>query len=134
MVSNDLIEKCAKASAFAEGFGKPNSIPTRANNPGDLTDDGNLGYGVIDSEGPHGAAITIYPNVTDGWAALYRKWRRALTGASEVYTLRMTIAQIGLKWSGDPEWAKNFAENFGCSPLSVLSDLVDADLGQQEEV
>jgi hypothetical protein len=47
MVNTHLIEKCAKAPAFAEVFGKPNPIPTRAVNPGDLTDDGNISHAAV---------------------------------------------------------------------------------------
>jgi hypothetical protein len=133
MVTNDFIERFAKSIGVAEGFGQPGAIPTRANNPGDITDDGDLGYGVIRSIGPHGAAITIYPNVSDGWSALYRKVRRAACGASEVYLLTMTIVQFGQKWSGDPIWAKNFSEDFGCKPTDTLLELVNQDLQKQEQ-
>jgi hypothetical protein len=133
MVTNEFIERFAKSVGVAEGFGVAGSIPTRANNPGDITDDGDLGYGVIRSVGPHGAPITIYPTVSDGWSALYRKIRRAASGASEVYLLTMTIAEIGEKWSGDPIWAKNFSADFGCSSADTLGALVTQDLQKQEQ-
>lgn len=126
-VSQQLIEKLAKAIAAAEGFGVPGAIPTKANNPGDITDDGDLGYGVMQSSGPHGAAITIYPTAADGWQALYKKIHRALAGASHVYRLDMTIEQIGIKWSGDPVWARNVARSMGCDCNFTLAQLVDAD-------
>lgn len=126
-VSQELINKFARAIAAAEGYGLPGTIPTKANNPGDLTDDGNLGYGVMQSSGPHGAAITIYPTAEEGWQALYKKLHRALAGASHVYRLDMTIEQIGIKWSGDPVWARNVARSLGCDCNFTLAQLVAAD-------
>lgn len=130
-VSQELIKKLAIAIANAEGFGRPGSIPTRANNPGDITDDGDLGYGVIQSSGPHGAAISIYPTAEEGWHALYRKIHRAMCGASHVYKLEMSIAEIGIKWSGDPAWAKNVAHAMGCECDCTLEALVLADAQAQ---
>jgi hypothetical protein len=130
VVSQQLIEKLAKAIAAAEGFGVPGAIPTKANNPGDITDDGDLGYGVIQSSGPHGAAITIYPTAEEGWHALYKKLHRALAGASRVYRSDMTLAQIGIKWSGDPAWARNVARSLGCDCNLTLAQLVTADQTQ----
>lgn len=125
-VPNELTIKLSKAIAAAEGFGRPGTIPTRANNPGDITDDGDVGFGVIQSAGPHGAAITIYPTPAAGWEALYKKVHRALAGASHVYRLDMTLSQIAIKWSGDPAWGRNVARSMGCDCDLTLEELVAA--------
>ncbi len=134
MVSQDLILKFSRAIARAEGFGVAGAVPTRAHNPGDITDDGDIGLGVIHTGGPHGAPITIYATDVDGWAALYRKVGRMLRGASHVYLLSMSIQQIGIKWSGDPHWPDNVARDLGVSTAARVADLVSFDLAQQKNV
>src|SRR5256886_3168558 len=53
--------------AKAEGYGVPGAIPTRANNPGDLTR--SLGYDTTgDTLGD--AGIVVFINRENGWAAL----------------------------------------------------------------
>jgi hypothetical protein len=136
MVSDGLVKRFADAIAHAEGFyaatrdGK-SDLPERCNNPGDLTDDGNIGYGTARSTGIGATDITIYPTAVDGWNALYRKVRRALTGASTVYTLDMSIEEFGLKYSEDPDWGVNVANILGVSNQATLADLVAADAQQQ---
>src|SRR5689334_12326849 len=99
MISDELILKFSRAIAKEEGFFVPNSVPQRAHNPGDLTDEGDVGFGTVETKGPHGAKITIYGTDADGWAALYRKVRRMLSGASHTYTLDMTVMEVALKWA-----------------------------------
>jgi hypothetical protein len=53
-----LIQKFMHAVACAEGSGISGAVPTRANNPGNLTDDGDVGLGTIQTSGPFGAKIT----------------------------------------------------------------------------
>src|SRR5262249_47862898 len=131
MISEELILKFANAIAKAEGWDVAGSVPRRSNNPGDLTDDGDLGFGTIQTAGPHGAKITIYPSEHDGWAALYRKIRRMLSGASHTYTLDLTVMEVGLKWSGDPSWSLNVAEALGVDTRATLSELAADDLRKQ---
>lgn len=131
MISEELILKMANAIAKAEGFGEAGAVQTRAHNPGDLTDDGDLGLGVIHTSGPHGAAITIYATDADGWAALYRKVRRMLSGASHTYTLNLTLMECGLKWSGDPSWSRNVAAALGFDPSITLAAIAADDLKRQ---
>jgi hypothetical protein len=131
MVSDELVIKVARAFAKAEGFGKPGAVPTRAHNPGDLTDDGDVGLGTIHTSGEFGAKITIYANDTDGWAALYRKVRRMLSGASHTYLLTMTIADVAIKYSGDPNWGKIVARDLGVEPSTTLLALATTDLKLQ---
>jgi hypothetical protein len=131
MVSEDLVLKFSRAIAKEEGFYVPNSVPNRAHNPGDLTDDGDVGFGVVQTSGPHGAKITIYPNESAGWAALYKKVRRMLNGASHTYTIDLTIMEVAIKWSGDPAWARNVAAVLGVDTRTTLAMIVDADLKRQ---
>lgn len=136
MLSEDLIKRFSEAVAHEEGFfvetrgGKPD-IPERANNPGDLSDEGDIGNGVIQTAGPNGAKITIYSTPSDGWAALARKVRRMLSGASEVYLLSMTVEQVGQKWSGTSTWGQNVAAFLGVPPTTTLAEIAQADLQQQ---
>jgi len=126
MVSDTFVNKFANAIATAEGFfardATPN-VPQRANNPGNLTDDGDIGYGTIQTSGPMGAKITIYPSVEAGLQALCRKLRRMLNGASMTYPRTFTIEQLAMKYSGDPNWATNVARELGVSTSTTLMQL-----------
>ena len=133
MVSDNLVKRFGDAVEVAEGYGRPGAIPTRANNPGDLTDDGDIGLGVIHSGGPHGAAITIYPDYFTGRQCLDRKNRNIFNGASEVYLLSMSITEVGMKWAGVREWGDNAAEKLGVSPATTLAELVEQDLLEQAQ-
>lgn len=128
MVSDDLIHKFAQAIAAAEGFGVVGAVPTRANNPGDLTDEGDVGHGFLETSGPMGAKITVYGSITDGWNALYKKLRRMFDGASHVYTLDMTIMEMGIKYAGSAEWAANVARKLGTDTRTTLAMLAKADM------
>ena len=128
MVSNDLIKRMAEAVAAAEGFyahvapGEEPPIPVRANNPCDLMDDGNLGWGTL------GEGITVYPAVEKGWEAAYHKFERMLNGHSSVYPLTLSIAQVGMKYSGhDPNWGINVSRKLGVQPETTLEELVAMD-------
>ena len=123
MVSDDLVNFFAQAIARAEGFHVPDSVPARAHNPGDLTDDGDIGLGVIQTSGPAGAKITIYATDEDGWNALYAKVRRILNGASHVYTLDLTIMEMALKYAGSTDWAFNVAKSLGVDTRMTLAEL-----------
>jgi hypothetical protein len=124
MTPDSLIQAFATAIAKAEGFYVDGSVPQRAKNPGDLTDDGDVGNGFIETSGPMGAKITIYSTVEDGWAALVKKVARMLNGASHVYTLDMTILEVGIKYAGSSEWARNVAATLGVRTASTLADYV----------
>lgn len=128
MVSDALVKAIAEAAAHEEGFfSGANPVPKRANNPCDLTDDGNLGFGLIRTSGPDGAGITIYGTVDDGWKAAYRKFRRMLSNGSLTYPITFTIEQLGLKFSGDPNWGKNVAARLGVTPGTTLLQLTQMD-------
>lgn len=134
MVSQRLIEILSEAAAYAEGFYTgANDVPVRANNPCDLTDDGDVGYGVIQTAGPDGAKITIYPNIQAGWNAAYKKFGRMLNGESEVYPITLSLIQIGMKYSGNSSWGLNVASRLetllqvAITPLTTLKDLANLD-------
>ena len=132
MVSDELILKISRAIAQEEGFNVANSVPQRAHNPGDLTDDGDVGLGTVQTSGPHGAKITIYATDADGWAALYRKVRRMLSGASHTYTPELSLIQVGLKWAGDPNWGRNVADVLGIDPQMTLAEIASEDMKRQD--
>ena len=133
MVSEELILKLARAIAKAEGFYVLNSVGNRAHNPGYITDEGDVGFGTVETKGPFGAKITIYPDDAAGWAALYKKIRRMLSGASHTYTLNLSVMEVALKWSGDPDWAANVAREMGVETKTTLAELVHSDLRAQGE-
>lgn len=111
--------KIAQAIAKAEGFGIPDAIPTRANNPGDLTgaDAGSFPtFGTMNEDG-----VIHFAHVEDGWTRLYVKVARMLAGQSEVYPLDWTLDQVGMEYShGDLNWAKNVAADLGIPTSTTL--------------
>lgn len=123
MISEYFINKFSEAIAKAEGFYVPDSVPARAHNPGDLTDDGDIGLGVIQTSGPQGAKITIYATDEDGWNALRRKVRRMLSGRSEVYPTHLTVMEVALKYAGDAKWGFNVAKSLGVDTRMTLAEL-----------
>jgi hypothetical protein len=127
MASEQLIQRFMHAIALAEGSGVSGAVPTRANNPGNLTDDGDVGLGTIQTSGPFGAKITIYPTLEAGEKALHVKVARMLNGHSHTYPLEFTIAEVGRTWAGAPEWAQNVAKDLGVSVDTQLISLVDID-------
>lgn len=130
IASPALISKICKAIAVAEGYGKPG--PTQAcNNPGNLAR-GDVGCGCVETHGPNGAKITKYATVDDGWFALTRQVGLMLNGKSHVYTLDMSIAQVAMKWSGDPNWGFNVANCLAVPPTTTLADLIATDLNSQD--
>lgn len=107
----------ALAIARAEGFDVEGSIPQRANNPGDLRI-GDRGLGML------GEGITIFPTVEDGWDALDHQCGRILSGKSPYYRPQMTLAEMGMTYSGgDQDWAKNVAAILGVPESITLAEL-----------
>lgn len=109
-------KRVAAAIARAEGFYVAGSISQRANNPGDL-ELGDLGHGKL------GEGITVFADVDDGWDALYHQVRGMLDGRSHVYTQKMTLAEVGMKYSGDPNWAVNVAAGLDVPTTITLERL-----------
>ncbi len=116
--------KFAHAISVAEGFGPPGNLPTRANNPGDLTgiDKGSFATnGTANKEG-----VWNFVNLVDGWSALYLKVDRILRGASKVYPLTMTLEEMGTRYAGvgKPEWAINVAKDLGVPVTMTLQQFI----------
>ena len=97
----------ANAIAFAEGYGGAGAIPTVANDPGDLSkgDFGDTGFYLKAGDGEQ---VIKYPTAQDGFNALYQKLQNIVNGGSSVYSLNMSILQMGNKYSGNGSvWSRN---------------------------
>src|SRR5271170_7327738 len=79
---NNVVQQFAQAIATADGFYVAGSIPQQANNPGDL-ELGDQGNGVL------GEGITVFPDLTSGWNALYSQVSLMFNGTSHVYAPSM---------------------------------------------
>jgi len=128
MISDEMVIKIARAIAYAEGHGKPDALPTRCNNPGDLSE-GDRGYGTARSTGIGATEITIFATEAEGWMALYQQVRRMFSGKSPNYHLDMTIDEVGMKYAEVHEWGVNVAEHLAAAlevpitPQTTLRDL-----------
>jgi hypothetical protein len=111
------IRSMAQAIAKAEGFYNFNSIPQRANNPGDLK----LGAPTLGASG-----ITIFESVDQGWNALYRQLGLIVNGQSAHYDLGMSIKAMGDVYEADPgdNWARNVAGFLGVSLDTPLYEVL----------
>lgn len=112
--------KLAQAIAKAEGFGPPENLPTRINNPGDL-ELGDLGHGVQ-------AGKTVFQDVNDGWERLYSECWLMLTGTSHIYGPTNTILRVAEKYTGgdnSESWARIVAGNIGVTSLNTLADYLN---------
>jgi len=111
------VNRIGIAIAHAEGFYVNGSIPQLANNPGDLRL-GDVGYGTL------GEGITVFKDADEGWTRLFHQVERMLTGKSPYYPPTMTLAEMGMTYSGgDPNWAKNVAAALGVSENITLAEL-----------
>lgn len=114
-----IIQKIARAIAFAEGFYVPGSVPQRLHNPGDLTLD-LTGKGV----GQEGMYIR-YATDADGFEAL-EKQVRLMFGGSRIYNAGMTILDVARHYTTTEQesWAKNVAFKLGIPNTTKLSDII----------
>lgn len=103
--SNARVEKLALAIGRAEGFGVPGAKPTINRNPGDLKSNGEY---------------KVFRSNKAGWAALHAQLVRIIEGRSQVYTLDTTIAQMGQRYAGGQQWAKNVAKVLGVPESTTL--------------
>jgi hypothetical protein len=118
------IAAMARAIATAEGFYVPDSIPRRANNPGNLV--------LPNWTGPTLGAerISVFPSVEEGWSRLHRQLALIVTGQSRVYKLDMTIADMGNKWAPGGAvniagaWASNVARMLEVPPTATLRSVL----------
>ena len=112
----------ASAISVAEGFGETNAIPTRANNPGDITD---VGQNLPGDTGQRlGQNIIVFATVTDGWNALYAQCQRMLSGTDPLYPASDTLQAAGGTYANDPvNWPANVASQLGVSINTTLGQL-----------
>lgn len=93
-------------------------------NPGDLTGSDAFGFptiGVANADG-----VLKFINTQDGIDALHVKVWRMLRGISSVYTLDMTLEQVGQKYANrDGSWAKNVASFLGVSVTTTLREIAN---------
>jgi hypothetical protein len=90
----------AHAIGKAEGWGAPDHLPTRINNPIDL-EIGDKGWGVVKGK-------TVFPDPATGWEYAYREAWVVLTGQSHYVKISMTFAQFAQVYTGGDnpgEWA-----------------------------
>ena len=115
----------AGAIATQEGYGPPGNIATRANNPGDLsTNNPNPSSYIVAGDGVH---IAVYPDIQTGQAALESYLSGIANGTNPTYnayaqslglpnSTYLTLAQVGAKYAGDPNWAAGVAKYASVSP------------------
>ena len=109
----------ARAVAHAEGFGVPDAIPTKANNPGDLT----FGFGYPLNGTMGRDQICVFQSLDDGWQALWHEVGLAFAGRSHIYKTTDTIEEFGMKYSNDPNWGVNVAAYLGVAKETTLAQL-----------
>lgn len=121
------IEDLATAIARAEGFYVPGSIPQRAHNPGNLKSPTWTYEGEREGE-TLGQGIAVFQSDGAGWAALKRQLALIVEGDSRVYTLSMTLRQMGTVWTGNATegaaWSNNVGLAFGVAPSTTLGEML----------
>lgn len=121
-MTDEIIGRFAEAIAHAEGFYQAGSLPQRCHNPGDLAI-GDRGFGTALSTGIGAANITIFDTDASGWLYLNNQVRRMLNGSSRVYSLSMSLLQVGLIYAVDEQWGRNVAAKLGVPPETTLGEL-----------
>lgn len=120
MNPSEKILRFAQAIAHAEGFGVPGTVPTRANNPGDLK--------ILGWDGPvtGNESIPIFPTPEEGWNKLYKQLELIRDRRSHVYTLNMTIQEMANKYTGTQkiEWGSNVAKFLQVPITTTLKELL----------
>jgi hypothetical protein len=117
-------DRLAKAIGKAEGFGPPENLPTRVNNPGDM-ELGDRGWGTE-------AAKTVYEKAdwnadfndkTDGASALRRECFAILSGASHTFETSWTFLELAKEWTGGDKpnaWAAIVCQELGTAVDETL--------------
>lgn len=113
------VEEIIQAVGKGEGFGVPGAIPTVTHNPGDLgPGDTGTAWEVINASG---SQVSVLPDDDTGWHYLRVKFRRILTGQSQVYSLDMTFTQVAQKYAGDwSNWVRNVTRELRVQPSTTL--------------
>jgi hypothetical protein len=120
--ADNKLTKFMVAIAEAEGYGVPGAIPTRANNPGDLT----KSFGMsITGENLGSAGIVVFSTRDDGWKAL-EKQLLLIQGGSSIHKLTDSILQLALGWTTtqQDEWANNVSASLGTDPSAKVGDFL----------
>jgi len=122
-------DSLAHAIAKAEGFGVPDALPTRCNNPGDMKL-GDRGWGTVEGK-------TQYPKADwaaelgdreDGASALRRECLAILVGASHIYALGWDFSALGAVWTGYDnweEWCKVVCKELGAARGTTLAQYAE---------
>ncbi len=115
--TGDRIWLICHAIAYAEGANHSGSIPDRANNPGDISDDFNLyGDGIVGIC----SRITVFPSKLAGWQRLHLKWENILAGNSREYDPDSSWTVIAQTWASDwKAWVTNVTSKLGVDPNST---------------
>jgi hypothetical protein len=105
--------------AKIEGFGKPGTLATRRNNPGNI-EDGKFAqtHGAIPSDG---GRFAQFPTADTGFAAMYRLLKDKYSGK--------TLAEVIGRWAPSKEnntnaYIANLSKLTGISPNAVLLDKI----------
>jgi hypothetical protein len=117
--------RVADAIAVAEGYYAPGryhgrSLPNFLNNPGLLKASPFAGE---DTATWDDTGLLVFPSAAVGWAALHHQVCLMLSGASRIYGPSDTLADVGIKYSGDANWGANVAGRLGVAPDVRLQDL-----------
>ena len=109
------MSKFAELIAKEEGYGIPNTLPTRTNNPGDLR---HSPHSFHTADAPD--AIGRIDNVEDGWADLERQL--------QLYADRgLTVAQAIYEWAPPTEnntaqYLAYIVQGLGCTSDTLVSE------------
>lgn len=106
--------KLAEAIAKMEGFGLPDALPTRSDNPGDLRH----GPGEMHPGDPN--AVGDFLTVQDGWDALERQLRiyaeRGMTVRQAIYAFAPAVE------NNSERYLKFVCDSLGCTPGTFVSE------------
>lgn len=116
-------QKLFDAISVAEGWGIPGAIPTRANNPLDITD---VGQKLAGDTGQRlgSAGVIVFDTVENGTAAGYAQVRRMLSGTDSLWPVELTLTQVGARYANDAiSWPANVASQLGVGIDATLGEI-----------
>lgn len=109
------MSRLAQLISKEEGFGIPNALPTRDNNPGDLRHSPHSSH---QGEGPND--IGVIDNAADGWADLEHQLQLF---AKRGMTLRQSVYVFAPPNENDTaEYLQFVCAGLGCEPDILVSD------------